>query len=136
METMETVIPSHKNLSKKRWIAALTSHPLINYLVYHKKLQGFCLSSFEAQLIREKSEAGLQIQGVQYNKGEKSLYVYIYIVKILTKRHGSAGVDVNMNSKNEDSVESKEDKSMNHDRFAISLQASKLQIPVISWQLK
>lgn len=41
-----------------------------------------------------------------------------------------------MNSKNENGVESKEDKSMNHDRFAISLHTPKLHIPVVSWQLK
>lgn len=48
----------------------------------------------------------------------------------------STGVDMDMNSKNEDGIESKEDKSVNHDGFAISLHAPKFQITVVSWELK
>lgn len=86
--------------------------------------------------IREKSKAGLQIQGVPVQHTRSKLDLHIYLKKKKKKRHGSAGVDVNMNSKNENGVESKEDKSMNHDRFSISLHTPKLHIPVVSWQLK
>lgn len=48
----------------------------------------------------------------------------------------SASIDMNMNSKNEDSIKSKENKSMNSNGLAIGLHAPDLQRSAISRYLK
>lgn len=105
---------------------------LINWFII-RSYKAYVFLALKCRLKGRNQKQVYKYREYQYNKRDKS-YIYIYIKK--KKRHRSAGVDVNMNSKNENGVESKEDKSMNHDRFAISLHTPKLHIPVVSWQLK
>ncbi|CAN1838922.1 hypothetical protein LINPERHAP1_LOCUS35598 [Linum perenne] len=45
-------------------------------------------------------------------------------------------VDVDTNSQDENSIDSEENESVNCDRFAIGLQASKLELSAVSWKLE
>ncbi|CAN0924708.1 hypothetical protein LINGRAHAP2_LOCUS34346 [Linum grandiflorum] len=45
-------------------------------------------------------------------------------------------VDVDTNSQDENSIDCEEDESVNRDGFAIGLQASKLDLSAVSWELE
>lgn len=49
---------------------------------------------------------------------------------------GSAGVDVNMNGQDENSVESEEDKRVDRNRLAVGLHAAELDLPVVARNLE
>ncbi|MCD9646318.1 hypothetical protein HAX54_036084 [Datura stramonium] len=61
-------------------------------------------------------------------------------IRVIRRRsgvhNGSASIDVNMNSQNENGIERKENKGMNSNRLSIGLHAPKFQGTVITGNLK
>ncbi|CAK9175133.1 unnamed protein product [Ilex paraguariensis] len=66
------------------------------------------------------------------------LYVCIYTILIIAigVHIRTAGVDVNMDGKDEDSVDDEEDESVDCDGLAVGLHAPEIQVFVVSRELK